>query len=63
MNRAPTSDRGGSGACCSRFSVGASAPIGAAALHFNTATDRPRITTECHQVVGDALLLPVRRQK
>ena len=63
MNRAPTSDRGRAGDCCSRFSVGASAPIGAPALHFNTATNRPPITTECHQVVGDPPLLPLHRQK
>lgn len=63
MIRAPTSDRGGSADCCSRFSVGASAPIGAPALHFNTATNRPPITTEYHQAVGDAPLLPLHRQK
>jgi hypothetical protein len=63
MNRAPTSDPGGSEGWCSRFSVGASAPIGAPALHVNTATDRPLITTECHQVVGAAPLLALRRQK
>ena len=63
MNRAPTSDRSGALDGCSRFSVGASAPVGAPALRFDTATDRPLIQTECHQVVGDTPLLPLRRQK
>ena len=63
MNRAPTKDLGDSLDGCSRLSVGASAPVGAPALRFDTATDRPLILTECRQVVGDTPLLPLRRQK
>ena len=63
MNRAPTNDLGHSLDRCSRLSVGASAPVGAPALRFDTATDRPLILTECRQVVGDTPLLPLRRQK
>jgi hypothetical protein len=33
------------------------------ALTFDTATDRPTTITECCQVVGNALLLTLRRQK
>ena len=63
MNRAPTSDLSASLGYCSRLSVGAYAPVGAPALRFDTATDRPPILTECRQVVGDTPLLPLRRQK
>ena len=63
MNRAPMNDRGISLARGSRLAVGAFAPVGAPALHVYTATDRPMIPTECHQVVGDTPLLPLRRQK
>ena len=63
MNRAPTSERGSALDGCSRLSLGASAPVGAPALRFDTATDRPLILTECRQVVGDTPLLPLRRQK
>ena len=45
------------------LSVGAYAPVGAPALRFDTATNRPLILTECRQVVGDTPLLPLRRQK
>ena len=63
MNRAPTSELGASLGCCSRLSVGASAPVGAPALMYvSTATDRPTTTTECRQVVGDTLM-PTYRQK
>ena len=63
MTGAPTSDRDRSLDGCSRFSAGASAPVGAPALRFDTATDRPLILTECRQVVGDTPLLPLHRQK
>ena len=63
MNRAPTSDRGLPWDGGSRLTVGASAPVGAPALHVYTATDRPTTQPECHQVVGDTPLLPLRRQK
>ena len=63
MNRAPTSDRVFPWTVVPRFSVGASAPVGAPALYVYTATDRPLILTECRQVVGDTPLLPLRRQK
>jgi hypothetical protein len=63
MNRAPSNYP-----CNSRFyvpgvSAGASAPAGAPALTSFTATDRPTTTTERRQVVGDTLLLTLRRQK
>ena len=62
MNGAPTSDLGVSLDGCSRLSVGASAPVGAPALHVYTATDRPTTQPECRQVVGDTLM-PTYRQK
>jgi hypothetical protein len=37
------------------LSLGACAPIGAPALTFSTATNRPTTTTGCRQVVGDTL--------
>ena len=62
MNRAPTSDRGGSLDRCSRLSLGAYAPIGAPALHFYTATDRPTTQPECRQAVGDTLMRTYRQK-
>ena len=62
MNRAPTHGSRGSHADIPRLSTGAYAPAGAPAL-TSTATDRPTTTTECRQVVGDAPLLTLRRQK
>ncbi len=62
MNRAPTDETGGSNDRTPGVSAGACAPAGASAL-TSPATDRPTTTTECRQVVGDAPLLTLRRQK
>jgi hypothetical protein len=63
MSWAPTSRSCDSRSSVSGISAGTYAPAGAPALTSITATDRPTTTTESRQVVGDAPLLTLRRQK
>ncbi len=63
MNRAPSDESCTSHTGIAGTSAGAYAPVGAPALMFFTATDRPTTTTERCQVVGNIHLLTLYRQK